>query len=241
MNRTAYTLRRAADRQHSTTDWLDSAHSFAFGHAYDPDNTHFGSLLACNEDRLAPHSGYDTHQHRDTEIVSWVLEGELSHADSAGRQATLRAGELQLMSAGAGIEHSERNEADQPLHFVQMWLLPSERGTTPGYRQLEVAERLAAGVLVRLAAGDDPAADELPLRRAGAALWIGRIPAAESISLPAAEYGFMFVTRGCVELAAEDALGPGDELRIRGQAPALSAGSAGVELLFWQMAADVAQ
>ena len=241
MNRTAYTLRRAADRQHSTTDWLDSAHSFSFGHAYDPANTHFGSLLACNEDRLAPGSGYDSHPHRDTEILSWVLEGELSHADSAGRQARLQAGTVQLMSAGAGIEHSERNDGERPLHFVQMWLLPSERGTTPGYRQLDVAPRVATGELVRVAAGDDPTVDELPLRCSGAALWIGRIPAGRSISLPVAEHGFMFVTRGSIELAAEDTLAPGDELRIRGHAPALSAGESGAELLFWQMAADVAQ
>lgn len=248
MNGSVITRQRATDRQRTTTDWLDSAHSFSFGHNYDPANTHFGSLIAFNEDRLAPHSGYDTHLHRDTEILSWVLDGELSHTDGAGRRAILRPGTLQLMSAGAGIEHSERNHGERPLHFLQMWLRPSELGAAPDYRQLDVADQLAAQELVRVASGTAADESELPLRCAGASLWIGDLPPHRSVELPPATYGFLFVARGSAE-AFGAILEAGDELRCRavagsagiaGIAGTVLAGADGVELLWWGMADDIA-
>src|ERR1700754_3295828 len=116
-------IRRATDRGITTTDWLDSKHSFSFGDHYDPSNTHHGLLLVNNDNIVAPGTGFDTHPHRDMEIVTWVLQGQLAHQDSAGNSGVIYPGLAQRMSAGRGILHSEKNHsATEPVHFVQMWV-----------------------------------------------------------------------------------------------------------------------
>jgi redox-sensitive bicupin YhaK (pirin superfamily) len=129
-------IRRAAERAVTKAPWLTSRHSFSFGVHYDPYNTHHGALLVNNEDIVEPGAGFETHPHRDMEIVTWVVEGSLAHRDSAGNSGVIYPGLAQRLSAGSGISHSESNEsATQPVHFVQMWVAPDMSGTAPSYQQ----------------------------------------------------------------------------------------------------------
>src|SRR5262249_14603973 len=166
-------IRRAGDRSTTRTSWLDSKHSFSFSRHFSPDNTHHWLLLVNNDDVVAPGNGFETHPHRDMEIVTWVLRGSLVHQDSTGHSGVIYPGLAQRMSAGTGILHSEKNDSwrllgdsadpadpdDQahrePVHFVQMWVVPDEAGSTPGYEQLEIESELLAGGLWPVASGMD--------------------------------------------------------------------------------------
>jgi redox-sensitive bicupin YhaK (pirin superfamily) len=245
---TAVDVRGAADRFATRMSWLDSRHSFSFGQHYDPANTHFGLLLVSNDDVVAPGTGFETHPHRDMEIVTWVLEGALVHQDSHGHNGVIYPGLAQRMSAGTGILHSEKNDAwrltgqapdDAPVHFVQMWVLPDEGGVEPGYEQLDVGSELAGGGLVVVASGRREHADSRAIRihQRDAALLVARIPAGESVELPTAPYVHLFVARGAVVLEGAGALGTGDSARVtaaEGQRVS-AAGEAGAELLLWEM------
>src|SRR6516162_5396131 len=147
-------IRRAAERAVTTTSWLKSRHSFSFGDHYDPGNTDFGLLLVNNDDIVSPTSGFGTHHHRDMEIVTWVLQGELTHQDSTGNRGVIYPGLAQRMSAGRGILHSEKNESStRPVHFVQMWVVPDETAITPSYQQHEIDSQLLGARLVTIASG----------------------------------------------------------------------------------------
>src|SRR5919112_932729 len=155
-------IRRAGDRAATKISWLDSKHSFSFGGNYDPSNTHHGLLLVNNDDVVRPGAGFETHPHRDMEIITWVLRGSLVHQDSTGHSGVIYPGLAQRMSAGRGILHSEKNDSwtltgeqshDEPVHFVQMWVVPDERGVDPGYEQLEIDDVLLRGGLVPVASG----------------------------------------------------------------------------------------
>src|ERR1044072_8515513 len=147
-------VRRAADRFATDIGWLATNHSFSFGQHYDPRNTHFGLLLVNNDDLVAPGTGFETHPHRDMEIVTWVMQGWLVHQDSEGHSGVIYPGLAQRMSAGTGILHSEKNDSwrltgaqthDEPVHFVQMWVVTDEGGLRPGYEQLEIGDELLRG------------------------------------------------------------------------------------------------
>jgi redox-sensitive bicupin YhaK (pirin superfamily) len=207
-------VHRAEDRFHSRIGWLDSRHSFSFSNHYDPVNTHHGLLLVNNDDIVAPHSGFQTHPHRDMEIVTWVLEGELEHKDSEGNKGLLYPGLAQRMSAGTGIWHSEMNpRGDKPVHFIQMWVPPDTERLSPGYEQLDINGELNKGGLVPIASGRGHHT-AISIRQKGAALWGGRLKAGEAVQLPDARYVHVFVAKGSAELEGAGALKTGDAVRL---------------------------
>ena len=133
------TIRPASDRGAANFGWLDTRHSFSFGHYYDPNHMGFASLRVINEDKVTPSRGFDTHGHRDMEIVTYVLEGALEHKDSLGTGSIIRPGDVQRMSAGTGIRHSEFNASDTaPVHLLQIWIVPETQGIDPGYEQIYI-------------------------------------------------------------------------------------------------------
>jgi redox-sensitive bicupin YhaK (pirin superfamily) len=134
------TLRPSEARGHANHGWLDSHHTFSFGGYYDPENMGFRALRVINEDRVTPGEGFDTHPHRDMEIITYPLSGAIAHRDSTGGTGLLRAGEVQRMTAGTGVLHSEMNGSDQDLHFLQIWIIPEKKGLKPGYEQKAFTE-----------------------------------------------------------------------------------------------------
>jgi redox-sensitive bicupin YhaK (pirin superfamily) len=243
-------VRRAADRFATRTSWLDSKHSFSFGHHHDSANVHHGLLMVNNDDVVDPNTGFDTHPHRDMEIVTWVMRGSLVHQDSTGHSGIIYPGLAQRMSAGSGILHSEKNdswrlEADrtqEPVHFVQMWVLPDESGVTPGYEQLEIDGELLDGGLVPVASGMPEHADHaaIRIRNRYAALHAARPGAGQTLELPDAPYLHLFVPRGSVELEGTGTLGTGDAVRFTATGGQRITASEDAEILVWEMHAGLA-
>jgi redox-sensitive bicupin YhaK (pirin superfamily) len=210
-------IRRAADRAATRTSWLQSRHSFSFADHYEPDNTHHGLLLVNNDDLVQPSAGFDTHEHRDMEIVTWVLRGALAHRDSTGNSGVIYPGLAQRMSAGSGILHSEKNDSDtEPVHFVQMWLIPDETGISPGYQQSEIDADLMRDGLVTVASGIAGHDAAITLHNRNAALHVARLQPGDIVTLPAAPYLHLFVAKGRLELEGAGSLDRGDAVRFTG-------------------------
>jgi hypothetical protein len=244
-------VRRADARPHTGISWLESRHSFSFGRHYDPANTHFGLLLVSNDDVVKAGTGFDTHPHRDMEIVTWVLEGSLVHQDSEGNSGVLYAGLAQRMSAGTGILHSERNDSwrldasaqhDRDVHFLQMWVPPDTGRLAPGYQQLDVSAQLAAGERVVVASGMPKHADDsaITIHQRDAALYAVRLAPGAHTELPDAPFTHVFVARGSVELEGIGALGTGDAARVTGGGgQRVTATGHEAEVLIWEMHATL--
>jgi redox-sensitive bicupin YhaK (pirin superfamily) len=246
-------LRRAGDRKHTELGWLSSRHSFSFGRHYDPANTHFGLLLVNNDDIVQPEMGFETHPHRDMEIVTWVLDGSLVHEDSQGNTGVIYPGLAQRMSAGTGIKHSEKNDSwrldgqphDQDVHFVQMWVPPDTRSIDPGYEQLDITSELGpvdagSGELVVVASGMDAHRDRraIFIRQQHAALHAARLQPGAGVDLPAAAFVHLFVARGAVDLEDTGPLDTGDAARLTAAGgQRVTAGHQGAEILVWEMTA----
>ncbi|MEF9903561.1 pirin family protein [Streptomyces sp. P9-A2] len=199
---------------------IESRHAFSFGPHYDPDHLRFGAVIACNEERLAPGAGFDEHPHSHTEIVTWVVEGELTHRDSTGHETLVRPGDVQRLSAACGVRHVERNDGPVPLTFLQMWLAPLEPGGDPCYE------------VVRGIADSTPYA----LPEAGAMLHVRRLTAGERTAIPDAAYVYVHVVRGEV-LLGEAGLGPGDAARLTDTKRLVVVATSDAELLMWEMRA----
>jgi len=227
-------VQKADDRFFTDAGWLKSHHSFNFGHHYSPAHDGHGLLLVNNDDVVAAGQGFGTHGHRDMEIVTWVLSGRLEHRDSEGNHGVLYPGLAQRMSAGSGIRHSEMNaSADEPVHFVQMWVLPDTAGIQPGYEQRDLNDELAKGGLVPLASGQGhPGA--IAIHQRGAVLWGGRLSAGESSTIPAAPFVHVFVALGSGALEQAGELAQGDAVRLTDSSELrFTAGPEGAELLVW--------
>ncbi|HSH10313.1 MAG TPA: pirin family protein, partial [Ilumatobacter sp.] len=174
-------IRRSGERFTTKIEWLDSKHSFSFGNHYDPSNTNHGLLLVNNDDIVRSGTGFGTHPHRDMEILTWVLSGELEHNDSEGNHGIIYPGLAQRMSAGTGIRHSERNPSSTTdVHFLQMWVLPDTTGIAPGYEQLDISAEIESGALVPIASGKghDSA---ITIHQRDAVLWGARLGPGERL------------------------------------------------------------
>jgi redox-sensitive bicupin YhaK (pirin superfamily) len=234
-------IRRANTRFHTQIGWLDSWHSFSFSEHYDPKNTHFGLLLVSNDDVVAAGTGFGTHPHRDMEIVTWVLDGQLAHRDSEGNQGVITRDVAQRMSAGSGIRHSEMNASEtEPVHLVQMWVPPDTLGLPPGYEQRDVSDVITQDELFPLASGREPSA-AIHIHQRDATLWIARLNPGATTTLPDAPFVHVFVARGSVDLQGTGPLDTGDAVRLT-DAGALqaTAGNEDAELVIWETYADLA-
>ncbi|MBO4205896.1 pirin family protein [Micromonospora echinofusca] len=242
-------VRRAADRFATRIAWLDSRHSFSFGRHHDPDNTHHGLLLVNNDDQVRSGTGFETHPHQDMEIVTWVLRGSLVHQDSTGHSGVVYPGLAQRMSAGTGILHSEKNDAyrlepdrpQEPVHFVQMWVVPDESGITPGYEQREIDDTLLAGDLVPVASGMErhDGTTAIRIRNRYAALHAARLQPGQSVLLPEAPYLHLFVPRGAVAVEGVGLLGTGDAVRFTATGGQRVTAGEPAEILVWEMHATL--
>ena len=245
------TVQRAEDRFSTRTDWLDSKHSFSFGRHYDVSNTHFGLLLVSNDDIVTPGAGFETHPHQDMEIVTWVLQGSLVHQDSTGHNGVIYPGLAQRMSAGTGILHSEKNDSwrlqggtkhTDPVHFVQMWVVPDEDGITPGYEQLEIDDELLRGGLIPVASGmaKHDGESAIRIKNSYAALHAARLRPGEEIELPEAPFLHLFVPRGIVTLEGAGSLSAGDAVRFTATGGQKVTATEPAEILVWEMHATIA-
>ncbi len=238
------TLRKSGERGHADHGWLDSRHSFSFANYYDPKHMGFGNLRVINEDRIAPGTGFGTHGHRDMEIVSYVLCGELAHKDSMGNGAAggansgvIRPGDVQRMSAGRGVMHSEFNHAPRDTtHFLQIWIEPDVRGIDPGYEQRHFTDADKRGRL-RLVASPD-ARDGSVKIHADAALYAGLFDGAESadLSLDPARKAYVHVVRGRIA-ANGRRLEAGDALAIEAESRLSLADGEQAEVIVFDLAA----
>jgi quercetin 2,3-dioxygenase len=210
-------VRRGIERGSTRSNWLDSRHTFSFGDYYDPKQMGFSHLRVINEDRVIAGAGFPTHSHRDMEIITYVLEGSLAHKDSTGASSVIRVGDVQRMSAGTGISHSEYNPSKtEPVHFLQIWIIPNETGLQPGYEQRSFDVQKKHGNRILVAAPD--ARDGAVKLHQDAELWLAELPKNGELAFPlkSRRRAWLQVVRGQVRLngatlKAGDGAGVDDE------------------------------
>jgi len=230
------TLRKSDNRGHANHGWLDSFHTFSFAGYYDPREMGFGSLRVINEDRVQAGMGFGTHPHRDMEIISYVLEGELEHKDSMGTGSVIRPGDVQRMSAGTGVTHSEYNPSkSNPVHFLQIWIEPSRVGVKPSYEQKRIDTEEKKGRL-RLVASPDAAEGSVQINQ-NAWVYASVLDGADAVThaLPAGHKAYLHVARGSVEINGQK-LGVGDGAKITGEPELRLANGKAAEVLLFDMA-----
>ena len=228
-------LRRAAERGHAQHGWLDSWHSFSFADYYDPAHMGFGPLRVINEDRIQPGTGFGTHGHRDMEIISYVLEGALGHRDSMGNGSSIVPGDVQRMSAGRGVQHSEMNhDRTGVTHFLQIWIEPSVRGIAPGYEQKHFDAASKRGRLL-LVASPDGAEGSVTIHQ-DARVYAGLLDGAERAALPIApgRRAYLHLVRGRLKANGKP-LAAGDALKMTGVAEAALEQGEGAEVLLFDL------
>jgi redox-sensitive bicupin YhaK (pirin superfamily) len=217
-------IRRSSERGYADHGWLKSFHTFSFAEYFDPKHVEFGPLRVINEDRVAPGAGFGTHGHRDMEIISYVLDGALAHKDSLGTGSTIKPGDVQRMSAGSGVMHSEFNASrDQPVHFLQIWIQPNVRGIQPSYEEKHFAAVEKRGKL-RLIASPDAAEGSVRIHQ-DARVYAGLFDGDEAgcLVLGPGRQAYVHVARGAIE-ANGVALNAGDALKLSDAALELSQG-----------------
>jgi redox-sensitive bicupin YhaK (pirin superfamily) len=230
------TVRRAGDRGHADHGWLDSHHTFSFADYHDPKHMGFRALRVINEDRVAPGSGFGMHPHRDMEILSYVLEGALEHKDSMGTGSVIKPGDVQRMSAGSGVLHSEFNGSrTDPVHFLQIWIAPNARGVKPGYEQKTISDddkrrRLR---LIASPGGRDGSVDI----HADANVYVTRLDSGERVELDLAKGrgAWVHVARGTAKIDTET-LEAGDAASTQDAGKLVIEGVAGAEVLVFDLA-----
>jgi redox-sensitive bicupin YhaK (pirin superfamily) len=228
-------IRRSSERGHAQHGWLDSFHSFSFADYHDPAHMGFGPLRVINEDRVQPGQGFGTHGHRDMEIISYVLEGGLAHKDSMGNGSVIRPGDVQRMSAGTGVRHSEFNASDQEgVHFLQIWIEPARRGVAPGYEEKRFEPESKRGRL-RLIASPDGAEGSVTLNQ-DARLYAALLDGAESAEHQPASGRrvYVHVVRGEAEVNGQPLSG-GDAAKITGEGRIRIANARGAEVLLFDL------
>lgn len=230
------TLRKSQDRGHANHGWLDSYHSFSFANYHDPAHMGFGSLRVINEDRIAPGTGFGAHGHRDMEIISYVLQGNLAHKDSMGNIEGIPPGDVQRMSAGSGVMHSEFNHApDQVTHFLQIWIEPDVRGVVPSYEQKSFPDADKRGRL-RLVASPDGADGSVTLH-ADARMYAGLFDGGEAAQLPLAtgRKAYVHLVRGELSVNGTVIKG-GDAAKLEGEAAVKLQAGRDAEVLVFDLA-----
>lgn len=246
--RPGVSLRRGADRHQTRIGWLHGRHSFDTG--IDPlgADTHHGALVVSNHDTIAPRSGFDTHPHRNMEIVTWVLTGSLVHQDSEGHSGVIYPNLAQRMTAGTGIRHSEKNDlpagspdADRPLDLIQMWVVPDETEVDPGYEQLELNPFDVQGRLAVVASGMTRHQNEaaIRIRNRYAALHVARLEPGESVAVPDAPFVHVYLARGQLDLEAAGLLEAGDAARLTAAGERRLGAVEPSEVLIWEMHASL--
>ena len=230
------TIRKSEERGHFSHGWLDTYHSFSFDQYYDPAHMHFRSLRVINEDRVRPGQGFPTHSHRDMEIITYILSGALEHRDSMGNGSVIRPGDVQRMSAGTGVSHSEFNPSDtESVHLLQIWILPEARGQAPSYEEKAFPQDERRGRL-RLVASEDGRAGSVTIhqdaRLYGAILDAGLVV---EHTLGANRYAWLQVARGAVKLNEFD-LKQGDGAAVNNETDLRMVAQEAAEILLFDLA-----
>ena len=228
------TLRKSAERGHANHGWLDSFHSFSFADYYDADHMGFGPLRVINEDRIQAGSGFGTHGHKDMEIITYVLEGELSHKDSLGTGSVIRPGDVQRMSAGTGVKHSESNQSEQNTHLLQIWIQPDKVGIEPSYEEKRFPRAEKEGKL-KLVASSDGREGSVSMQQ-DAALYAGLFDGEQSATLDLApgRIAYVHAVKGEFTVNGE-VLSAGDAAQLRNEKAVVIAGGLQAEVLVFDL------